>query len=148
MSDLNDRTVTIEKTFKAPLKAVWEAWTLPEHLAKWWAPGGMEMTIVEHEFKVGGKWKYTMPMPDGSEFISEGTYKEIVELEKIVTTADFRPMTHDVELHVLFEAVGDDTKFTFRVVHGTVAYREQQEKMGIYNGWGSAFERLDSLLTT
>ena len=120
--------------------------TQPDHIAKWWAPPGMTMTIVEHDFKVGGKWKFTMPMPDGTEFISEGEYKEIVEMEKIITSADFRPMTQNVELQAFFEANGDKTKFTFKVVHETEEYFKQQEKMGIYNGWGSAFERLDTLL--
>jgi uncharacterized protein YndB with AHSA1/START domain len=37
-----------------------------------------------HDFKVGGKWKYSMPMPDGNLFISEGTYLEIEQYKKIV----------------------------------------------------------------
>lgn len=142
MSDLNSRTLTIEKTFNAPLKVVWEAWIQPDQIVKWWAPSGMNVKVVEHDFKVGGKWKYAMPMPDGSEFISEGTYKEIIEQEKIITSADFKPMTENVELIVLFEADGEQTKFKFSVIHATEAYCKQQEEMGFYNGWGSAFERL------
>jgi len=143
MSDLNDRTIRIEKSFNAPLKTVWDAWTQSEHIIKWWAPPGMELKVIAHDFKVGGKWKYTMPMPDGTPFISEGVYKEIVVLKKIVTSADFRPMTENVELQVLFEAEGNRTKFIFSVIHPTEAYCKQQEAMGIYNGWGSAFSRLE-----
>lgn len=146
MSDLANRTLTIEKTFNAPVQLVWEAWTQTEHIVKWWAPNGMAIKVLEHEFKVGGKWKYSMPMPNGSEFISEGTYKEIVELKKIVTSADFKPMTEDVELQVLFEADGEKTKFTFSVIHTTPEYCKQQEEMGFYNGWGAAFERLEQVL--
>jgi len=147
MSDLAKRTITIEKTFNASIKLVWEAWTTSEHIVKWWAPNGMNMNVIEHEFKVGGKWKYSMPMPDGNEFISEGTYKEIVEFKKIITSADFKPMTEGVELQVLFEADGDKTNFTFHVIHPTEEYCKQQEEMGIYNGWGSAFDRLSIILT-
>ncbi|NMH88683.1 SRPBCC domain-containing protein [Flavivirga algicola] len=142
MSDLSNRTLTIEKTFNAPVQLVWDAWTQSEHILKWWAPNGMDLKVIEHDFKVGGKWKYTMQMPDGTEFISEGAYTEIVELEKIVTSADFKPMTENVELQAYFEAVGEKTKFTFNVVHATPEYCKQQEEMGFYNGWGSAFERL------
>ncbi len=144
--DLNKRTVSIKRTFKAPIKLVWEAWTEPNHIAKWWAPNGTEMTIKEHNFTVGGKWKFSMPMPNGSEFISEGTYLEIVELQKIITTADFRPMTEGVELQAIFEANGEETNFIFNVVHKSEEYRNQQEAMGIYNGWGSAFDRLDTFV--
>ncbi len=148
MSDLKNRTLTIEKNFNAPIKLVWEAWTNPEHVAKWWGPKGADIKVVEHDFKVGGKWKYTMPMPDGNEFISEGEYKEIVELQKIVSSANFKPMTEGVELHTFFEAQGDKTKFTFSVIHPTEEYCKQQEEMGFYNGWGAAFDRLEVLVST
>ena len=91
-------------------------------------------------------WKYGMKMPDGSTFMSEGVYSEIIEQEKIVTSADFRPMTEGVELQALFQADGDKTNFTFRVIHKDEEYRIQQEKMGIYNGWGSVFDRLATFL--
>ncbi|MFI1743208.1 SRPBCC domain-containing protein [Thalassobellus sediminis] len=146
MSDLNNRTLTLEKIFDAPIDIVWKAWTASEHILKWWAPQGMSLKVIEHDFKVGGTWKYTMPMPDGNDFISEGTYKEIVEMEKIITSADFKPMTENVELQAFFEAQGDKTKFTFSVVHETEEYCKQQEQMGFYNGWGSAFDRLGKLL--
>jgi uncharacterized protein YndB with AHSA1/START domain len=146
MNNAENRTLSISKTFNVPVKDVWEAWTEPDHLIQWWAPQGMQVNIIEHDFRVGGRWKYMMPMPDGSEFISEGQYLEIVPLQKIVTTADFRPMTENVELHVLFEADGDRTNFTFSVVHQTEEYKLLQEKMGFYNGWGTAFVRLEQSL--
>jgi uncharacterized protein YndB with AHSA1/START domain len=148
MSDLANRTLTIEKVFNAPVQLVWEAWTQSAHIVKWWAPPGMDIKVIEHEFKVGGKWKYAMPMPDGNEVISEGTYTEIEELRKIITSADFKPMTENVELQVYFEADGDKTKFTFSVVHTTPEYAKQQEEMGFYNGWGSALSRLETTLVT
>ena len=146
MNDLNNRTLTIEKTFNAPLKLVWEAWSLSEHIGQWWGPKGMETKVIEHEFKVGGRWKYVMQMPNGGEFITEGIYSQIVEYEKIVSSADFKPMTEGVEIQALFEADGDKTKFTFNVVHPTEAYCKQQEQMGFYNGWSSTFERLDEFV--
>ncbi|MGY6649595.1 SRPBCC family protein [Wenyingzhuangia sp. IMCC45574] len=142
MSDLANRTLTIEKTFNAPLQLVWDAWTQSEQIVKWWAPNGMDLNVIEHNFKVGGTWKYSMLMPDGNPFISEGTYKEIIPLEKIITSADFKPMTQNVELQVYFEADGSKTKFKFSVIHETEDYCKQQEEMGFYNGWGSAFDRL------
>jgi uncharacterized protein YndB with AHSA1/START domain len=145
-NDAQNRTLTIKKTFNASVELVWEAWINTEHIVQWWAPKGMKVTIVKHDFKVGGKWKFVMPMPDGNEFISEGQYLEIVEFKRIITTADFKPMTEGVELQVFFEADGDKTHFTFSVVHPTEEYCKQQERMGFYNGWGSAFDRLEKLL--
>jgi len=145
-NEAKNRTLTLKKVFEAPVKLVWNAWTEPEHLIQWWAPKGMKIDVIAHDFKIGGKWKYAMPMPDGSLFISEGTYLEIEEFKKIITSADFKPMTEGVELHVEFEEDGDQTNFTFSVVHASEEYCKQQEKMGFYNGWGSAFERMEVLV--
>ncbi|MEQ9422955.1 MAG: SRPBCC domain-containing protein [Cyclobacteriaceae bacterium] len=144
---MENRTVTIKRTFDAPIELVWEAWTQPDHIAKWWSPKGITTKIAEHDFSVGGKWKFIMPMPDGKEFIAEGVYKEIVKFEKIISHADFKPMTEGVEIQALFEADGNKTAFTFNVVHATEEYKLQQERMGIQNGWGSVFNRLEELLT-
>ncbi len=148
MSNAANRTLTLERTFDAPIELVWEAWSSAEHIVNWWGPKGMQTRVEAHEFKVDGHWKYIMQMPDGNEFTAEGVYKEIIPLEKIVTSADFRPMTEGVELHAIFKAEGQKTLFTFSVVHETEEYCKQQEAMGFYNGWVSVFDRLDELLQT
>lgn len=147
MNEADNRTLTLERTFSAPIELVWEAWTKPEHIANWWGPKGMELKVVEHDFREGGSWKFSMEMPDGNEFISDGVYKEIVESERIISSANFRPMTEGVEIQAFFKANGDKTNFTFKVVHPTEEYCKQQEKMGFYNGWGSAFERLEAFVS-
>lgn len=145
---LENRTLTLERTFNAPIGLVWKAWTQAEHIAQWWGPKGMETKVIEHDFRVGGQWKYVMEMPNGSEFIAAGTYREIEAPHKLVTSADFRPMTENVVLEVLLNADGDRTNFTFNVIHQTEEYCKQQEAMGFYNGWGSTFDRLNELLTS
>lgn len=145
-SDASKRTLTLNRTFDAPIQLVWEAWTQPEHIANWWGPKGMETKIIEHNFSVGGNWQYVMTMPDGQDFIGEGVYSTIVELQKIFSSANFKPMTEGVEIQALFEPAGDKTKFTFNVVHPTEEYCKQQEQMGFYNGWGSVFDRLGEYL--
>ncbi len=147
-NEFNNRTLTIERTFNAPIQLVWDAWTQAEKIALWWGPKGMQTKVIQHDFKVGGIWKYVMTMPDGNEFVTEGVYSEIVELEKIISSADFKPMTEGVEIQALFEAKEDKTNFTFKVVHPTAEYCKQQEKMGFYNGWGSTFDRLNEYLKT
>ena len=146
MSDINKRTLTLKRTFEAPRNLVWEAWTQPKHLAKWWGPNGMETKIEKHDFQTGGEWKFVMPMPNGSEFISFGTYGDIREPEFLETTANFIPMTEGVTIEAEFLEAGDQTEFIFKVIHPTEEYCKQQEEMGFYNGWGSVFEGLNGYL--
>lgn len=148
MEQTQDRFVSMRRTFQAPLALVWEAWTQAEHIANWWGPKGMPLSVVEFDFRVGGKWQYSMPMPNGGEFISEGEYQEIVEHQKIVTTADFKPMTTGVILHIEFEADGEQTHMNFSVEHDTAEYARKQKEMGFEKGWGSAFDRLAERLAS
>ena len=51
-SDVMDKkTITIKRTFNAPISLVWEAWTQPEHIAEWWSPKGIKTKVVEHDFR-------------------------------------------------------------------------------------------------
>ena len=143
---LENRTLTLTRTFNAPIKLVWEAWTKAEHIAHWWGPKGMEVKIIEHNFEVGGQWRYSMTMPNGAEFITEGVYSLIEELKRIHSSADFKPMTEGVELQSIFEEDGEKTNFTFHVIHETEEYCKQQEEMGFYKGWGSVFDNLQDYL--
>lgn len=147
MSKAN-RTLSIERTFNAPIELVWEAWTNPEHICRWWGPKGMETKIEAHELKVGGQWKFVMQMPDGRDFIAEGQYQEIEAPYRLVTSADFKPMTEGVILEIKFEADGSRTKFLFEAIHPSEEYCKQQEAMGFYNGWGSTFDRLEEMLSS
>lgn len=144
----NDRVLTIIRTFKAPRKLVWEVWTQAEHIAKWWGPTGMETRVEEQDFRVGGTWRYAMTMPNGQDFIAEGTFQEIETHAKIISAADFKPMTEGITLSNLFEDDGAGTKLTFDVIHPTAEYAQQQKDMGFEKGWGSHFDRMQEYVST
>ncbi len=146
MNETDNRTLSLTRTFDAPIQLVWEAWTQPGHIAQWWGPKGMETKVVQHNFEVGGAWEYVTTMPGGNEFVSEGVYLSIVELKQIFTTANMRPMTEGVEIRAFFEAAAEQTKFVFQVIHPTEEYCQQQDQMGFQKGWGSVFNRLEEHL--
>jgi uncharacterized protein YndB with AHSA1/START domain len=146
LTDVEKRTLTLERTFDAPRDLVWKAWTQPEHIMNWWTPPGMQTTIKKHDFVVGGEWEYSMKMPDGKDFISFGKYLRIEKPSIIEMTANFLPMTENVTILAEFIDAGEKTEFVFRVIHATEEYCKQQEDMGFYNGWGSVFEGLNKYL--
>ena len=91
MSDT--KTVHIERIFDAPRAKVWEAWTNPEHIKKWWGPKDFTAPHATNDLRVGGKNHYCMHGPAGTEFDKDmwsvGEYKEIIPMEKIVCTDYF-----------------------------------------------------------
>lgn len=86
----NKEGIVIERVFDAPRELVWKAWTDPEMIKKWWGPEGFTAPSAKVDLQVGGRYTYAMRGPDGTQFdkvmYSSGEYKEIVPLEKIVTT--------------------------------------------------------------
>ena len=87
------KTITITRIFDAPRARVWDVWTNPEHLKKWWGPKDFTAPHIKSDLRVGGKFLYAMHGPAGSEFDKDmwsgGEYKEVVPMEKIVSTDDF-----------------------------------------------------------
>lgn len=77
------------RVFDAPRKLVWQAWTQPKHVMKWWGPKNFTSPFCEIDFRVGGAFLFCMRSPDGKDYWSKGFYHEIVVPEKIVSTMYF-----------------------------------------------------------
>jgi uncharacterized protein YndB with AHSA1/START domain len=63
--DTDARTMTITARFDAPVTAVWEVWSDPRKLERWWGPPTYPATVVEHELTPGGTVTYFMTGPEG-----------------------------------------------------------------------------------
>ncbi len=84
-----ERVLSITRVFDAPRTLVWRAWTEPEMLKKWTGPHGYTLPHCTVDLRVSGVWQYCMRSPEGQDFWCRGTYLEIVEPERIVTTDYF-----------------------------------------------------------
>ena len=86
-------TIVITRIFDAPRAAVWNAWTNPEIVKKWWGPKDFTAPHVSIDFREGGKYLFAMHGPAGTQFDQDfwsvGTYTEIIPMEKIVATDNF-----------------------------------------------------------
>jgi len=81
-----DEQILITREFDAPKHLVYKAWTMPELVKRWWHANRGEMTVVEIDLRVGGKWRYVMVADDGFEVGFHGEYREILPNERIVST--------------------------------------------------------------
>lgn len=70
----NSNQLTLTRIFDAPVKLVWEAWTDPNKVTKWWGPRGFTITTKSKELGAGGQWIYTMHGPDGIDYPNIATY--------------------------------------------------------------------------
>ena len=82
-----ETTLSISKTLAAPRERVFNAWTDPKELMRWFGPSEEFTTpIAEIDLRVGGKYRIQMKGPDGEAHTAIGTYREIVAPEKLVFT--------------------------------------------------------------
>ena len=81
--------ILITREFAAPARLVYRAWTEPELIARWWSGERGEVTSVEIDLRVGGRWRYVMTANEGFEVAFHGEFREIVPAERIVNTEAF-----------------------------------------------------------
>lgn len=153
-----DTEIVITREFSAPRQLVWDVWTEPKHVEKWFGPKGFTTRVESVDFKVGGKWKYVMVGPDGTEYPSVGVFREIVPIEKIVSTDEFGEGFEEIEsvknidlpqgmiATTLFDDLGERTKLTIIVSHPTVEDREKHEAMGVVDGWNTTLDKMEEYL--
>lgn len=157
-TQLSDKDIVISREFTAPRQLVWDVWTQPKHIEKWFGPKGFTTRVESLDFKVGGRSSYVMIGPDGTEYPSSGVYREIVPIEKIVTTDEFGEGFDDIEAMknvdlpqgmvstFLFDDLGERTKLTIITSHPTVEDRKKHEAMGVVDGWNTSLDKLDAYL--
>ncbi|MBI3888077.1 SRPBCC domain-containing protein [Candidatus Microgenomates bacterium] len=163
----NDTHIIISRTFAAPREIVWQAWTDPETVKKWWGPKDFWSPSIKIDFKVGGKYLYCMHGPKDSPFdkdlYSAGEYKEIIPLEKIVAADYFSDefgnktsptevglppnMPLDMFVTTTFDDIGG-TKTKLSIIYnpGSPEIRQAMIDSKIEEGWSSSLDKLASIL--
>jgi len=150
--------LVIVRTFNAPREAVWQAWTEPERLRRWWGPKDFTAPVCTIDLRVGGTYLHCMRSPEGQEYWSTGRYLEIDAPSLLVYTDSFAdaagnvvPATYygmgeDFPLELLvtvtFEGDADITLMTLR--HDGIPPGETSDLCRA--GWSESFDKLATSL--
>lgn len=151
--DLDARTITINAEFAAPVERVWQIYADPRQLEKIWGPPTYPATVVDHEFKPGGKVTYYMTGPEGEKF---GGYWEIESVDEPhgftfldgFADADLNPITDMPVSHNSYSFVEKDGK-TVATYIGAYDSAEALQKvldMGVIEGSTEAINQIDEFL--
>jgi len=101
----SNKAMSIKKTLNAPIELVWEVWTDPDQISKWWGPNGFTNTIQKMDLVPGGEWRLVMHGPDGKDYNNGSEFREIIPHKKIV----FQHFNPNYLGTVIFEAKGQQT---------------------------------------
>jgi uncharacterized protein YndB with AHSA1/START domain len=144
----SDREIVVSRVFNARRDVVFEAFTHPEHVDHWWGPRGFTTTTSAMQVRDGGEWLYVMKHAQYGEFKNRVRYREVVKPERLAYLHDAGE-DHDpaaFEVTILFEAQGEKTKVTMRMVFPTAAEFERVKGFGAVQGGEQTFERLQEWL--
>ncbi len=145
--------LVFHRIIDAPAKKVYQGWTDPEMIVKWFTPPPWKTVSAKLDVRPGGCSFIMMQGPDGTEMANPGVYLEVVPNKRLVITDAYteawipsaKPFT-TIDLN--FEDLGGKTKYTAIVRHWTLADKEAHEKMGFHTGWGAAADQLEALITS
>jgi uncharacterized protein YndB with AHSA1/START domain len=142
----NEREIIISRLFDASPDSVFEAWTDPEHLARWWGPEGFTNPVCEIDLRLGGTWRIVMRAPDGTEYPCGGVYLEIVASKRLVFTNiavdnEGTPVL-DGLTSVTFEEEDGKTKLTLRTRAVALVPGAVEKLAGMDTGWSMSLDRL------
>jgi uncharacterized protein YndB with AHSA1/START domain len=140
----SDRELVVTRTFDAPARLVFEAWTRPELFKQWWAPRSMGMTILscEMDVRVGGG--YRLVFAPGAEFF--GRYIEVTPHSRLAWTNEESGEAGPVTTLTFEEKLGK----TLLVLHELYPSKEALDAAGTgaADAMGEMYDQLDELLVT
>ncbi len=140
----SDSQILVAREFAAPPHLVYRAWTTPDLIRRWWHAKRGEITVVEVDLRVGGRWRFAMTTPAGQEVAFHGVYREIVPDERLVSTEVFE-LAPDAEAlsSVTFSDQGDGTLASILMDYGTKEIRDMVLATGMEDGLQDALDLLE-----
>ncbi len=148
----SDRELVVTRTFNAPARIVFDAWTKPELLKRWWAPKSMGVSLFscEVDVRVGGRYRYVFGRDPKQAVAFSGTYTEVTPPSRLVCTQLFEPMRDAGEAIVTATFTERDGKTELvlvqvfpskEILDGTIA-------SGMEKGMRITYEQLEQLVAS
>jgi uncharacterized protein YndB with AHSA1/START domain len=136
-------TLRLTRTFPAPCEKVFRAWTDPNALKRWAAPGERTAPVVEVDLRPGGRYRIDMRAPDGSVDRVTGVYRTVDPPHRLVYTWywETKPEMGETLVTVEFQAQAGATQVT--LTHERFPNNEVRDRHE--HGWGGCMDKFGAL---
>jgi len=144
--DARERELVVTRIIDAPRHLVFQAWTEPDRVMRWWGPKGFVTIHCDMDIRPGGAFRVCMRSPEGTEYWKRGIYREVVAPERLVFTfawedAEGKP-GHQTLVTVTLVERGGRTELTLhQAVFETVETCDDHRR-----GWTSSLQRFAEYL--
>lgn len=144
----SEREFAVMRTFDAPARLVFEAWTRPELLMRWWAPKstGMSLVSCEADVRVGGTYRFVFGLDGSNTMAFFGKYLEVEPHSRLVWTNEEGSGGEAPVTTLTLEEADGKTHLVLRERHPSK--EAVDEAIGFGEGLRETFGQMDELLAT
>lgn len=135
-------SLALKRRLKAPPQKVYEAWTQPEKMIRWWGMGGERTPIAETDLRIGGRYRVQFWGPDGEHHSVSGVYREVEPPRKLVFSWAWQS-TPERESQVTIDIRPDADGSILTLTHEN--FFDEQARDGHRGGWTRALDQLEAV---
>lgn len=141
-----EREIVLTRVFDAPRRMVFDAFTKPELLKRWFGPRGWELVVCEIDLRVGGTFRFVLRGPDGRDMGMRGVYREITPPERSVHMESFDDYPGESQVTTVMVEQGGRTTMTATVLYPSREVRDIVISTGMEHGAAESYDKLAELL--
>jgi uncharacterized protein YndB with AHSA1/START domain len=141
-----DREIVLTRVFDAPRHMVFDAFTKPALLKRWFGPRGWSLEVCEVDLKVGGGFRFVLRGPGGKSMGMRGLYREIVPPERSIHMESFDDYPGESQVTAVFTELEGKTTLTATVLYPSPEVRDIVLKTGMEHGAAESYDKLAELL--
>ncbi|MFO0668183.1 MAG: SRPBCC family protein [Polyangiaceae bacterium] len=144
-----DREIVVRRSFDAPARIVFKAWTTPELFRRWWIPKSMPLALLSYEadIRTGGSYRLVFDVDGTKTMAFFGKYIEVTPHSRIVWTNEESGEDGAIST-VTLEEQGGKTLMLLTEVYRSKEVRDAALTSGAYDGMPETFGQLDEVLVT
>jgi uncharacterized protein YndB with AHSA1/START domain len=142
----SDSEIVMTRVFDAPRHLVYDAFSKPELLKRWFGPRGWSLSVCEVDPRVGGGFRFVLRGPGGRELGMRGVYRELAPPKRSVHMESFDDFPGESQVTAVFTEQEGKTTLTVTVLYPSKEVRDAVLKDGMEHGAAESYDRLAALL--
>jgi len=144
----SDREVALTRVFKAPRHLVYEAFSKPEILKRWFGPRGWSLITCDVDARAGGRFRFVLRAPDGHEIGMRGAYRELSPPARSVHTESFDDFPGESQVTSVFTEQDGYTTLVATILYPSREIRDAVIKSGMEHGAAESYDKLEEILAS
>ena len=144
----SDREIALTRTFKAPRHLVYEAFSKPEILKRWFGPRGWSLVTCDVDARVGSGFRFLLRAQDGRELGMRGSYRELSPPERSVHTESFDDFPGESLVTSVFTERDGQTTLVATILYPSREIRDAVIRSGMEHGAAESYDRLAEILAS